>query len=53
MTLKVVSIGAGWVTTSRHLPALKRDERVEVIGIVVSPMTTHCAARTQRGRGPR
>jgi scyllo-inositol 2-dehydrogenase (NADP+) len=34
MTLKVVSIGAGWVTTSRHLPALKRDKRVEVIGIV-------------------
>jgi predicted dehydrogenase len=34
MALKVLSVGAGWVTCSRHLPALKRDKRVEVIGIV-------------------
>jgi scyllo-inositol 2-dehydrogenase (NADP+) len=34
VTLKVVSVGAGWVTRARHLPALAREPRVEVIGVV-------------------
>jgi predicted dehydrogenase len=34
MPLKVLVVGAGWVTCARHLPALARDERVEVIGVV-------------------
>jgi scyllo-inositol 2-dehydrogenase (NADP+) len=34
IALKLVTVGAGWVTRERHLPALKRDGRVEVIGIV-------------------
>lgn len=32
--MKVVCIGAGWVTRARHLPALAADPRVEVLGIV-------------------
>lgn len=32
--MKVVCIGAGWVTTERHLPALARHPRVEVLGVV-------------------
>jgi scyllo-inositol 2-dehydrogenase (NADP+) len=46
MTLKVVSVGAGWVTRARHLPALKRDRRVEVIGIIDRhPERAEAAAR--------
>jgi predicted dehydrogenase len=34
MMLKVASVGAGWVTSSRHIPALKRSGRCEVVGII-------------------
>ena len=34
MTLAVVCAGAGWVTRERHLPALKADPRVRVLGVV-------------------
>jgi predicted dehydrogenase len=34
VTLKVVSIGAGWVTRERHLPALAREPRVQLLGVV-------------------
>lgn len=34
MTLDVVCAGAGWATGERHLPALKRDPRVRVLGVV-------------------
>ena len=34
MTLSVVSVGAGWATSERHLPALSGDKRVRVIGII-------------------
>jgi scyllo-inositol 2-dehydrogenase (NADP+) len=32
--VRVVCVGAGWVTRERHLPALARDARVEVLGVV-------------------
>jgi scyllo-inositol 2-dehydrogenase (NADP+) len=31
---KTVVIGAGWVTSARHIPALRRSGRCEVIGVV-------------------
>lgn len=34
MTVSVVCIGAGWATGERHLPALKHDQRVRVVGII-------------------
>ena len=34
MTVRVVCAGAGWATGERHLPALLRDERVSVLGVV-------------------
>jgi scyllo-inositol 2-dehydrogenase (NADP+) len=34
LTLSVVCSGAGWVTRNRHIPALKRDPRVTVLGVV-------------------
>jgi predicted dehydrogenase len=32
--IKVASFGAGWVTTHRHIPALRADGRFEVVAIV-------------------
>ena len=32
--MKVVCSGAGWVTRNRHLPALRSDSRVRVIGVI-------------------
>ncbi len=32
--IDVVCVGAGWVTEHRHLPALRRDPRARVLGIV-------------------
>ena len=32
--LKVASVGAGWVTSSRHIPALSRSGRCQVVGII-------------------
>jgi predicted dehydrogenase len=49
MSLKVVCAGAGWVTRERHLPALKAERRIEVIGIV--DHDPHRAARTAREFG--
>lgn len=34
MSVRVVCVGAGWVTANRHIPALKRDRRAEVIGVI-------------------
>jgi scyllo-inositol 2-dehydrogenase (NADP+) len=34
MNLKVASVGAGWVTTSRHIPALRQSKRCQVVGII-------------------
>jgi scyllo-inositol 2-dehydrogenase (NADP+) len=34
MTVRVACVGAGWVTRERHLPALKGDGRVAVLGVV-------------------
>jgi scyllo-inositol 2-dehydrogenase (NADP+) len=34
LTVSVVCIGAGWATGERHLPALTRDRRVRVVGII-------------------
>lgn len=34
MSLRVVCAGVGWVTRERHLPALKLDSRVHVLGVV-------------------
>lgn len=34
MTLNVACVGAGWATRERHLPALKADPRVRVVGVV-------------------
>lgn len=32
--MNVVCVGAGWVTRSRHLPALAADSRVKILGVV-------------------
>lgn len=32
--IRVACIGAGWATSNRHLPALRRDRRVRLVGIV-------------------
>lgn len=32
--LRVAAVGLGWVTTNRHIPSLRRDRRVEVVGLV-------------------
>jgi scyllo-inositol 2-dehydrogenase (NADP+) len=34
MTLKLASVGAGWVTNSRHIPALKQSGRCRLVGII-------------------
>jgi scyllo-inositol 2-dehydrogenase (NADP+) len=34
MILKTASVGAGWVTTSRHMLALRRSGRCRLVGIV-------------------
>jgi predicted dehydrogenase len=34
MTVRVACVGAGWVTRERHLPALKGDPRVSLVGVV-------------------
>jgi predicted dehydrogenase len=34
MTRAVACVGAGWVTRERHLPALKAEARVRVVGVV-------------------
>jgi scyllo-inositol 2-dehydrogenase (NADP+) len=34
MTVSVACIGAGWVIRERHIPALKRDPRVRLLGVV-------------------
>lgn len=34
MRIRVACIGAGWAIGERHLPALARDERAEIVGIV-------------------
>jgi scyllo-inositol 2-dehydrogenase (NADP+) len=31
---KIVVVGAGWVTSARHIPALKRSGRCEIIGVI-------------------
>lgn len=33
-SVSVVCVGAGWATAERHLPALVRDPRVNVLGVV-------------------
>jgi len=33
-TLKIISIGGGWVVNSRHIPALKQSGKFDVIGVV-------------------
>jgi scyllo-inositol 2-dehydrogenase (NADP+) len=34
MTLAVACVGAGWATRERHLPALKGDSRLRLLGVV-------------------
>jgi scyllo-inositol 2-dehydrogenase (NADP+) len=46
LTHNVACIGAGWATRERHLPALKGDERIRVVGIVDRhPERAEAAAR--------
>ena len=46
MAVNVVCAGAGWVTRERHLPSLKRDPRVRVVGVVdVHPERAEALAR--------
>ncbi|HEY7381920.1 MAG TPA: Gfo/Idh/MocA family oxidoreductase [Gaiella sp.] len=51
MTLDVVCAGAGWATGERHLPALARDDRVRVVG-VVDPHIERARALAKRFRVP-
>jgi predicted dehydrogenase len=49
MSLDVVCVGAGFAGTERHLPSLKRDPRVTVLGIVDrDPDRARAAARKHR-----
>lgn len=34
MMFRVVCVGAGWVTAHRHIPALQRDARARIVGVV-------------------
>jgi scyllo-inositol 2-dehydrogenase (NADP+) len=34
MSLRVASVGAGWVTSSRHIPALRQSKRCQLVGII-------------------
>ena len=34
LTLSVACVGAGWVTGHRHIPALRADSRVQLVGVV-------------------
>jgi scyllo-inositol 2-dehydrogenase (NADP+) len=46
MSLAVACVGGGWVTRERHLPALKGDLRVRVLGVIDShPERAEAAAR--------
>jgi scyllo-inositol 2-dehydrogenase (NADP+) len=46
MTLGVACVGGGWVTRERHLPALKGDGRLRLLGVVDShPERAEAAAR--------
>jgi predicted dehydrogenase len=47
MGIRVGCVGAGWATGERHLPALARDPRVELVGIV-DPHADRAAALAQR-----
>lgn len=33
-TLKIISIGGGWVVNNRHIPALQQSGKFEVIGVI-------------------
>jgi predicted dehydrogenase len=47
--IDVVCVGAGWVTEERHLPALRHDPRVRVLGVVdVHPERARALARRAR-----
>lgn len=45
--LKVVSVGAGWVTCNRHLPSLKAHPEVAVLGVVAQPDALNRLSGTQ------
>lgn len=46
MTYSVACVGAGWATCERHLPALKADDRVRVLGVIdTHPERAEAAAR--------
>jgi predicted dehydrogenase len=47
MRIRVACIGAGWAVGERHLPALARDERAEIVGIV-DPHPERAAALARR-----
>ncbi len=45
-THAIACVGAGWATSERHLPALTRDDRVRVVGVVDRhPERAEAAAR--------
>jgi scyllo-inositol 2-dehydrogenase (NADP+) len=49
LTLAVAAVGAGWVTCTRHLPALTNEPRVRVLGIVDKHADRARAAATRFG----
>lgn len=48
----VVCVGAGWVTAERHVPALRRDPRARIVG-VVDRDAGRAAAAARRAGAPR
>src|SRR5437879_13018161 len=44
-TLRVAVVGLGWVGTHRHLPWLKRNSDVEVVGVI-----DHTPAKVERAK---
>jgi scyllo-inositol 2-dehydrogenase (NADP+) len=49
--INVVSVGAGWVTANRHIPALMGDRRARVVGIV-DPNADRAQALAERYKLP-
>lgn len=45
--LRVAAVGLGWVTTNRHIPALRRRPDVDLVG-VIDPRSDRVTATAQR-----
>ncbi len=46
-SVKIISIGGGWVTNNRHIPSILKNPRFELIGVIAGELQTakHTAKR--------